>query len=305
MTDLHVEESMRQYCLDRYGEVLSQHISYVPTKCTMLDATDYEELIKQGNIATKNMVPGITVSKERWMAYTRMTEWMASSRHIKSKRMLIGTILINNLYFMWDDLSDDLVKRYHLDACKETRRLVETYFEVQYRAHVLQELLNWLVIDTKLRKTETSKKLYNTSLHTYWQVRVMESGCHGWLSLSAPIYQDEGHIEWLKLMIPSMLTVKALAFINDVISYDKEEEQDENPNALYFVDIHDREKFTAFFEMHLKEIEQDLCVIKTLPEPTQSICLEAIYGHYLWAKDTPRYKKGVNRYNKVLSVKVF
>jgi len=292
-----MEESLIQYCLLRFKAFFSQHISYVPQRCDVLDANDYAEAITETNIFV-NGVLGITVPNERWMEYIRFCEWTVSARNIKSKKMFIGNVILHNFYFLWDDLADDVVEYYYEAAVKETKRLAEKYYEPQYQDTLLLHCLNWLYYETKLRKTEIRKKLFDTSLNMYWNARMMEGGSHLWIGLTAPIYCNDDYLRWTSTTIPSQLITRGIFFINDVVSFNKEKQQKETHNSLYFADLQHRGNFISFLDSHLKEIEEDIQAIKSLPEPSQSILLDGLYGNFLWTRDTPRYKNGVNHLNR-------
>jgi len=292
-----MEESLIRYCLLRFEAFFSQHIPHLPQRVNLLDANDYAEIIKENNNFF-NKALGIFVPNERWMEYIKFCEWTVSARNIKSKKMFVGNVVFHNFFFLWDDLADDVVERYYEDAVKEISRIAKKYYEPQYQDSVIRECLHWITYETKLRKTQILKRLFNTSLSMYWNSRMMEGGSHMWIALTAPIYCNDDYLRWASTTIPSQLITKGMFFVNDVVSFNKEIQQKENPNSLYFADLLIREKFIHFSEAHLKEIGEDIQAIKSLPEPAQSILLDGLYGNFLWTRDTPRYKNGVNHLNK-------
>jgi len=230
-------------------------------------------------------------------------DWIVSKRSLKSKKMFMGAVILNNLNFIWDDLTEEMAKKHYLDAMKEAKRLVEKYYEPQYRAYVLVEEENFITVDAQMRDKEVMKKFFCTNVDLYWTARLMESGIPCLVALCAPIFQDEGYFHWIRLLLPSQLIVKGIMLVNDVFSFDKESMEKGNPSCLHFTDVHNREKLIAFLEGQLRAVEGDIQAISFFPVETQNILLDMVYGHYLWARDCPRYKdKGINRVNKRIEV---
>jgi len=284
-----MEKSLVQYCLARFEEFFSQHIPHVPEKCNLLEESDYEEIFLENNVLFHQIL-GITVSKEKRMEYIRCSDCGMSSRHIQSKRMYVGDVILLSILFVWDDLPDELVEKHYGEAVKEVQRIAEKYFEPRYHDLVIRNTVNGLLCNTKTRKNEFKKKLFQTSLSMYWNARGIDSGLFLWISLAAPIYLNDDLVDWVNAQLPLQLMTKGICLVNDVLSFNMEQKETDAPNCLYFTDVQDREKFVLFLEAHLKEVGEDIQVIKTLPQPIQNVMLDLLYGHFLWSRDSPRYK---------------
>jgi len=281
------------HCLASFEAFFSEHFSYVPKRCDLLNQTDYDELIQDNN-SFFNQVIGVTVSNEKWIDPTAFCEWVVSVRNIRSKRMFMGFVAVLNFIFAWDDLPDEVLERYLEEALKHGKRLVLKYYEPQYQEVVVRECNYFILRECKLRRTEIKKRLFGSNLGMYWQARGWDAGIHITFAAMAPAYQNEDLMFWIDSGIAYQLTTKGIAFINDVFSYNKEKLRKEvgTANSLHFTDVKDKGKFIPFLKAHLKEIEEDVRAIKALPEPAQSILLDALYGQFLWSKDAPRYTVG-------------
>jgi hypothetical protein len=292
---------LRNYCIERFVETFSSNIPHKPERCTLLTQQDYKDLIEEANdFAIKIGVPKLT--DERWICYMTMIEFMVSSRNIKSKMMYVGVIALNNLTFLWDDLSDDIVERNLALGIEEAKRITEKYYEPQHHDLVFNATKQWVHYDTRIRRMNTKKLLFGSSVDTYWKFRLIDSGTNYFILVSAPIYKDDFYLELAKMMIPSHVNLVGYMFVNDVVSFNREKQQKEVANCLYFSDYTNKDKFiNEFFNNHIRQIVECINIAKSLPDTSRDILLDSVYGHFLWAKDTIRYDiGGVNPINALI-----
>lgn len=221
-----------------------------------------------------------------------MSCWMVSNKYLKSRKSFIGSVILNNMTFFWDDIKDDLVLNKKSIILNEIHEICKEYYEIKYVEKVFEASEQWINHDTFFR-THKSKKLICNNLHTYWQYRLIDSGTHYWLKITSPIYKNEEYSKLVDIMILSQLVLKPFMVVNDICSYYKEKYFNEYSNFL---------NVTNNINKQIEDIEHDIECIKSFDNDISNILLDKIYGHYIWAINTNRYKNNITDINCRLDI---
>jgi hypothetical protein len=212
--------------------------------------------------------------------------------HDINLKSFIGSVILNNMTFFWDDIKDDLVLNKKSIILNEIHEICKEYYEIEYVEKVFEASEQWINHDTFFR-THKSKKLICNNLHTYWQYRLIDSGTHYWLKITSPIYKNEEYSKLVDIMILSQLVLKPFMVVNDICSYYKEKYFNEYSNFL---------NVTNNINKQIEDIEHDIECIKSFDNDISNILLDKIYGHYIWAINTNRYKNNITDINCRLDI---
>lgn len=274
--------------MDELGIIFSNNIS-IPLKIELSNKEIIEIINRSNKLAN---IFKTNINDNRWLTYIDMSCWMVSNKNLKNRKSFIGSVILNNMTFFWDDIKDDLVENKTYIILNELYEVCKDYYNVRYIKKVFEAAEQWITHDTYFRVHETKKLLCN-NLHTYWQYRLIDSGTHYWMKITAPIYENEEYIKLVDIMILSQLVLKPFMVVNDICSYYKEKYYNECSNFL---------NITNDINRHLEDIKHDIKCIKSFNKDISNILLDKIYGHYIWAINTDRYKNNINNINNRLNI---
>lgn len=271
-------------------EEIEEIFSSSCSKPAKMNLTNNEkiEIIKESN-KFSNLL-NINISNDRWLTYIEMSCWSVSNRHIKSRKMFIGAIILNNMTFFWDDLEDKFIEFNKHILLENLYEICEKYYEEKYIKNVFEASKQWVDHDAYFRSKEI-RKLLCSNLHTYWQYRLIDSGLHYWMKITAPIYKNEEYSTLVDIMILSQLLLKPFMIVNDICSYYKEKYYNECSNFL---------NITNDINSQINDIKHNIKCIKNFNKTISEILLDKIYGHYIWSNNTKRYKKNISSINNKL-----
>ena len=272
--------------LDAIGALLEKTL-VKPYEKNVFSKDECIEIIDRSNQLTKRF--GISVSNARWSTLIDMMCFMTSKRETRSQKALKGAAILNNMTFFLDDLSNDLVKDGALEVVMdEIGKAVREYYLPGDVDRVIAAARQWATLDTIFRDSPTQKLLARNS-YVYWQARTIESGTHYFLVATSPVYQNPKFSQLVDLMIPAQQAVKPTMLVNDLVSTYREKVYKEDYN--YFLN------FAGDMNRDMEDVKHNLEVIKSLGDDVSDIVLQKIYGNYLWARSSPRYRNEITDIN--------
>jgi hypothetical protein len=270
--------------LDQIGKIFHQYVTK-PSQL-IITAEEKSEIIERSNELVRR-VQCEKVNQKRWETYLDMNSNMISSRHVKSRRSALGTLLLGNFTFFWDDVEDHLVKDRVEIMKAETERLCRDYYPPGEVKRVMDASLQWINHDTYFR-TSPSKEILCKHLNSYWQFRLIDSGTHYFMVVSSPIYENQEYNQLIDMQTLSNLTLKPFMVVNDIVSIYKEKVFNECSNFL---------NITEDYEKEIEDVAHDMKCINTLDGEIKQILFDKIYGHYSWAIRTERYQPKITEVN--------
>jgi hypothetical protein len=202
-----MDDAQKVKALDKIGEIFSQY-GEPPTPVNILTEEDMKEIIERSNKIASLF--NIQVSDARWMIHFNMICYMVSIRYLKSKRCFIGACILNSITCFWDDVDDDDINADQIKLIlEEVRNVCDEYYPKEAVETVYRATKQWINHDGFFRHHPLKRLLCQNDV-SYWLYRVIDSGTHYSLKVTAPIYENTLFTDLVDINIISQLANRPL-----------------------------------------------------------------------------------------------
>jgi hypothetical protein len=216
--------------LDKIEKIFSRHS--IPPTSIELTNTENAIIIDRCNELAKRYSKN--VSDKRWDSYSEFGCHLTSNRYIKNRKPFIGSVILINMTFFYDDLKEDNIdqREHEKIIFEEFSDVCRTYYSSQEESsNVFRVAKQWVNHDSYFRNNP-SKYVLCKNIHTYWEYRLIDSAISYWLACASPAYQNPELSKLIDLMILPILCLKPFIIVNDICSYPKEKASGEAANFL-------------------------------------------------------------------------
>ena len=259
--------------LDKIGAIYCQY-GEPPTPVNILTEEEIGEIFRRSNEIASLF--NVQVSNTRWMIHFDMICHMVSLRYFKSKKCFIGACILNSITCFWDDIQDNDIDddQIHL-ILEQIRNVCEEYYPREAIESVYSGTKQWIKHDGFFRHHSLKGLLCQNDV-SYWLYRVIDSGTHYSLKITAPIYENSLFTDLVDINLISQLANRPYMVVNDLCSYYKEQTFEEIANFL---------TYTKDIDNQIEGVAYDMKCISTLDSDVQKILIDKIYGHYIYGLD--------------------